>query len=66
LWVEDDGKGFDAASPKPRARGLRNQQYRCDKIGATLQIASGEQGTRMTLAWSLPVARSQGSMHATA
>lgn len=61
LWVEDNGCGFDAAAPPPGGRGLRNQQHRSAQIGASLQIDSSEQGTRVTLYWSVPVPRRQAA-----
>ena len=62
IWIEDNGRGFDAENPRPGGRGLRNQQHRCAQIGAVLLIDSSAQGTRVSLAWNLPSGRerSQG------
>ncbi len=54
LWIEDNGRGFDALLPPSGGRGLRNQQYRAAQLGAALQLDSGVQGTRVELIWDLP------------
>lgn len=52
LAVADDGGGFDPASAAA-GRGLSGMRRRAQKIGAALEIASGADGTRVTLAYPL-------------
>ena len=58
LTVRDDGRGFDAAQP-PRSgapqRGLGAMRSRAGKLGGTLAIESGGDGTRVHL--TLPLSR---------
>jgi signal transduction histidine kinase len=54
ITVEDDGKGFapdgDAAGAKRKAgRGLSNMRSRATRCGATLDLVSGDSGTRVRL-----------------
>ncbi len=49
--IIDDGKGFDPSHCR-RGRGLTNMQWRAQQIGAELTIASGSQGTRISLTWN--------------
>jgi signal transduction histidine kinase len=53
LSVSDDGGGFDPASAGA-GRGLSGMRRRAEQIGATLEIASGAQGTRVVLSYPLP------------
>lgn len=58
LSVRDDGQGFTVASPPGNGapqRGLGAMRARAAKIGGTLALDSGPQGTAVTLA--LPLAR---------
>jgi ligand-binding sensor domain-containing protein/signal transduction histidine kinase len=48
LLFEDDGKGFDL-DQQSGGNGLTNIRNRAQKIGARLQLTSGEQGTRVSL-----------------
>lgn len=66
LWVEDNGRGFDARLPAQGGRGLRNLRHRSAQIGAILQIDSSAQGTRVALSWIVPVAHQQPSLQVTA
>jgi signal transduction histidine kinase len=50
--VADDGAGFDAAAPAA-GRGLSGMRRRAQKIGASLQVASGAGGTRVVLEYPL-------------
>lgn len=50
MRIEDDGVGFDIAqTDQGQGIGLSNMRERAERIGATLDIRSGEQGTRITL-----------------
>lgn len=53
LEVGDDGGGFDQAAPTP-GRGLSGMQRRAQRIGATVSVASGARGSRVTLVYPLP------------
>lgn len=58
LSIRDDGQGFPVASPPSTGapqRGLAAMRARAAKIGGTLALDSGAQGTAVTLA--LPLAR---------
>ncbi len=49
MRIEDDGRGFDATSPR-FGNGLRNMEKRMNDIGGTWQIRSGPgHGTTVTL-----------------
>ncbi|HZM33987.1 MAG TPA: sensor histidine kinase [Burkholderiales bacterium] len=52
LVVRDDGGGFDALGPA-RGRGLSGMRRRAEAIGAALDVASGAQGTRISLEYPL-------------
>jgi signal transduction histidine kinase len=52
LAVADDGGGFDPASPAA-GRGLSGMRRRAQQIRASLEVASGARGTRITLAYPL-------------
>lgn len=45
--VKDNGVGIDETRSK--GNGLKNMQYRADKIGAELYVDSGKEGTRIRL-----------------
>lgn len=52
--IADDGRGFDPAAPGEAersggGRGLANMRQRAERIGATLSVASGPQGTTVRL-----------------
>jgi len=50
LEIADDGKGFDTESgTSGGGRGLAHMRRRAERIGATLQIESGREGTRVRL-----------------
>ncbi len=53
IVVSDDGCGFDPAARSPgqagARRGLDNMKRRAERCGATLQITSGPDGTRVVL-----------------
>lgn len=49
LSVSDDGHGI-APSARP-GRGLTNMRHRAQQVGATLQVDSGDGGTRVEIAW---------------
>jgi signal transduction histidine kinase len=53
LRIADDGGGFDQAAPS-RGRGLSGMRRRAQRIGATLDVAADNGGTRITLAYPLP------------
>lgn len=55
LSVADDGRGIVAPAPLP-GRGLANMRHRASRIGATLDIRSGAQGTTVDISWPLPAA----------
>jgi signal transduction histidine kinase len=52
LAIADDGRGFEPAAPAP-GRGLAGMRRRAQRIGATLEIASSDGGSRITLAYPL-------------
>lgn len=52
--VEDDGSGFDTATPDGHGLGLRNMKARARRIGASIEIRSGASGTKVIL--RLPLA----------
>jgi signal transduction histidine kinase len=53
IAVEDDGRGFTAASnggsERTAGRGLRNMQNRAARCGASCEVVSGATGTRVRL-----------------
>jgi signal transduction histidine kinase len=52
ITVADDGRGFAGAGggdASPPGRGLANMKRRAERCGALLEIASGPEGTRVTL-----------------
>jgi signal transduction histidine kinase len=53
LVVEDDGSGFDPASPSA-GRGMSGMRRRAQRIGAAIDVDSGARGTRIALAYPLP------------
>ena len=55
LSVADDGGGFDPGSAGT-GRGLSGMRRRAEQIGATLEVVSGAQGTRVVLSYLLPAA----------
>lgn len=58
LSVRDDGQGFDTQRPRATGapqRGLAAMRSRADRLGGTLAIASGAEGTSVALA--LPLRR---------
>ena len=55
LAVEDNGRGFDPASPAA-GRGLSGMRRRAQRIGAALAVTSGERGTRIVLSYPLSAA----------
>jgi signal transduction histidine kinase len=57
MSVRDDGCGFDP-SAATGGRGLTNMRHRARGLGAELEIASGAEGTRVTL--RLPAAGAGG------
>lgn len=58
LTVTDDGGGFDATTPAA-GRGLSGMRRRARQIGATLNLASGAGGTRVTLQYPLTAREQQ-------
>lgn len=52
LSVQDDGVGF-AVQARQGGRGLANMRHRAQQLGATLQVNSDGQGTRIELAMPL-------------
>lgn len=57
VTVTDNGQGFDVAQGlKKRGKGLNNQMRRAESIGAEINWASSETGTRLSL--HLPIKRS--------
>jgi len=52
LAVEDDGGGFDPGAAVA-GRGLSGMRRRAQRIGALLEVASGSDGTRITLTYPL-------------
>lgn len=52
LRISDNGKGFDTAH-KSAGEGLKNLQYRLDKLDGTAGIQSSAEGTTVTL--SIPI-----------
>ena len=52
LVIEDDGTGFDDSAPAI-GQGLGNLRERAGKLGGTLTLSSGGDGTRVEI--SLPV-----------
>ncbi len=55
LSVVDDGRGLGEATPVS-GRGLSNMRHRAGRIGATLDLRSGEDGTAVEIRWPLPAA----------
>ncbi len=55
LSVVDDGRGLGEATPVP-GRGLSNMRHRASRIGATLDLRSGDEGTAVEIRWPLPAA----------
>lgn len=51
IGLADDGGGFSPSSP-PAGRGLTNMRTRAAQIGAALELASGADGTRLTLGFA--------------
>ena len=53
IEMRDDGRGFDPQTVRA-GRGLSNMRRRAEAIGADLEIASGDGGSRvtLTLSWS--------------
>jgi signal transduction histidine kinase len=51
LEVADDGSGFDPADPELRSRhlGLTSMEERARRLGGSLRVDSGEQGTTVRL-----------------
>lgn len=49
--VEDRGKGFDGTTEHPGHYGLVGMRERAERIEARLAIASGEEGTNVSLEW---------------
>lgn len=52
LAVTDDGGGFDSAAPAA-GRGLSGMRRRAQRIGASLDVTSDAQGTRVALSYLL-------------
>jgi NarL family two-component system sensor histidine kinase LiaS len=48
LTVQDNGHGFDPNHLSGQGIGLSSMRERMEALGGTLEIASGEQGTRVT------------------
>lgn len=62
LAIEDNGRGFDAASVSADRLGLRIMQERAWGIGAGLAVSSAPgQGTRVTVAWPAVEERSSNA-----
>ncbi len=59
LSVSDDGRGIGPAS-RP-GRGLANMRHRAQQVGATLQVDSGDGGTRVEIAWPVAKAETQAA-----
>jgi signal transduction histidine kinase len=55
LAIGDDGTGFDPAVPAS-GRGLSGMRRRAKRMGATLEIATGPAGTRITLSYPIATA----------
>jgi signal transduction histidine kinase len=57
IEVEDDGKGFpvDIAAASGCGRGIANMRRRAEAVGGSLSIASGANGTTVSLALPLSV-----------
>jgi PAS domain S-box-containing protein len=54
ILLQDNGRGFEAAEPKPFANGLNNMRMRMEKIGGTLKLETRPgHGTTTTLAITL-------------
>ena len=51
VTVHDNGKGFSPDSVPPGHYGLIGMQERVDKIGASLNVTTGKQGTAVTITW---------------
>ncbi len=49
IEIHDNGTGFDTKAAPTRGRGLPNLQKRANRIGGKLDVASGPEGTRITL-----------------
>ncbi len=61
LCICDDGMGFEPSAASPGARGLSGMRQRAAKLGASLHIDSGPQGTTVRL--RIPgVIRDQGAL----
>jgi len=56
--VQDDGRGFDHASPS-RGRGLTNQRSRAEAIGGAIVWEPSDRGSRLALI--LPVSKPRGA-----
>jgi len=56
LEVADDGGGFDPGVARP-GRGISGMRRRAQQIGVALELASDAHGTRVSLAYPLPLQR---------
>jgi two-component system NarL family sensor kinase len=59
LTVSDDGDGFDTAEPTPGSYGLVGMNERVRLLGGTFELASGEEGTRITVVVPIPESTQQ-------
>jgi signal transduction histidine kinase len=57
LLVQDNGRGFDAASRRDGGHGLGNMQARARRVGATLRVSS-QPGEGARVLATLPIAHS--------
>ncbi len=55
LRVGDDGRGFDHAAARQLGRGLHGLESRAQELGGTVRVASGPDGTDVSL--TLPLER---------
>jgi signal transduction histidine kinase len=49
LEVRDDGRGFDVASPKVGALGLKSMSERAKQIGGVFRVVSSQSGTQIVV-----------------
>ena len=51
ITVLDDGTGFEPSGVPAGHFGLIGMRERADKIGASLEVSTGKQGTAVTISW---------------
>jgi len=63
IQIDDDGRGFDPASPEaslPGHLGLRGMRERAHRLGADLAVTTSSAGTRIALSLQVPEPAERG------